>query len=503
MRAMNRRTFIHAAGAAGVLTQRLGRAAAPAGRGDPPGSSALLGLLEDSPRAALPAALAGRIRAGLGYPELLSALTLATVRNVQPYPEVGYKYHAVMVLRSMHECAEHQRPADRWLPVIWATDYFKDTQAQERRTSGWRMPQRAASTNVDPAVARRRLIEALDHWDRDTADAAITDYLALAPPAEIFPVLFAYGARDLRAIGHKAITVANAHALTPLLHREDAAPLLRSTVAALQNTEEDPNPAQHDLGPDRSYRQSLRELAQIPHTWLQGHDDAGARAELRAVLYGSDPSQTVTSVVGLLSRGLSADAIWQVLFDTAAELVTLQPSIVALHSQTSANALHYAYRHCGDARTQQLALLQCAAFVAMFRADTGAHEKDFRLSTEIGSEPAASTRASPKAPGSEVLSGILAQIEQGERRRAARSTFAYLQTGGSADALIAALRQQLIAQAREPHDYKYAEAVFDTYAHMSDELWRHRFLSAGMALFKASAGRPTPLIIETRELLAA
>ena len=500
---MNRRTFILAAGAAGLLTQRLGRAETSAGRVQTPVSSALLALLEDTPRAALPAALAARIRAGLTYDELLSALTLATVRNVQPYPEVGYKYHAVMVLRSMHACAQQVMPADRWLPVVWAADYFKDTQAQERHASGWRMPQRPVSAGAGPSTARRRLVEALDHWDRDAADVAIGDYAAHAPPAEIFPLLFAYGARDLRAIGHKAITVANAHALLPHLRQEDAVPLLRSTVAALQNTEGDPNPAQHELSPDRSYRQCQQQLPRIPASWPQGHDDAGARAELRAVLYGSDPSQAVTSVVALLMRGLSADALWQVLFDTAAELVTLQPSIVALHSQTSANALHYAYRHCGDARTQQLALLQCAAFVAMFRTDTGTHEGDFRLAAELGTDSGPSARAGPAAADTEAIAEILAQVERGERRRAAHRSLSYLQSGGSADALIAALRQQLVAQAREPHDYKYAEAVFDTYDHMSDERWRRRFLSAGMALFKASAGRPTPLIVETRELLAA
>jgi hypothetical protein len=485
------------------MTQQLGRAEAPAGRVEAPVSTALLALLEDSARAALPAALAGKIRAGIAYNDLLSALTLATVRNVQPYPEVGYKYHAVMVLRSMHACAEHLPPADRWLPVVWAADYFKDTQAQERRASGWRMPQRAASAGAKPQSARRRLIEALDDWDRDAADAAINDYTALAPPEELFSVLFAYGARDLRAIGHKAIAVANAHALMPLMRREDAGPLLRSTVAALQNTEGDPNPAQHDLGPDRSYRQCQRQLAQIPGTWPQGRDDAGARAELRAALYGADPSQTVTSAVGLLRRGLAADVIWQVLFDTAAELVTLQPSIVALHSQTSANALYYAYRHSNDARTQQLTLLQCAAFVTMFREDTGAHVNEFRLAVELATEPAHSAQAAPAAPRGATIAEILARIERDERRSAAHSTLRFLQSGGNDAALIAALRQQVVAQAREPHDYKYAEAVFDTYAHMPDEPWRRRFLSAGMALFKASAQGPTPLIAETRELLAA
>jgi hypothetical protein len=50
------------------------------------------------------------IRTGLRYEDLLAALCLAAVHNVQPYPDVGYKYHSVMVLRPIHLATE-QLPA--------------------------------------------------------------------------------------------------------------------------------------------------------------------------------------------------------------------------------------------------------------------------------------------------------------------------------------------------------------------------------------------------------
>jgi hypothetical protein len=111
---MNRRTFIHATALA-VIGQpgftEMDRSVA-----------ALIELLEESPRETLVRELVRRVRGGLRYEELLAALSLATVRNVQPYPDVGYKYHSVMVLRSINATTEHLSSGDKWLPIIWAAD---------------------------------------------------------------------------------------------------------------------------------------------------------------------------------------------------------------------------------------------------------------------------------------------------------------------------------------------------------------------------------------------
>jgi hypothetical protein len=51
------------------------------------------------------------------------------------------------------------------------------------------------------------------------------------------------------------------------------------------------------------------------------------------------------------------------------------------------------------------------------------------------------------------------------------------------------------------HDYKFAEAVFESYARFSNAAWRYRFLSAGTAHFKIPQQHPALLIRETLELL--
>jgi hypothetical protein len=267
---------------------------------------------------------------------------------------------------------------------------------------------------------------------------------------------------------------------------------LRSTVAALQNSDRDPNPASHDLPPDQPWRQNLQRLREIPRNWKHGRNDPGARAELHAALYRVSEDESGTVVIALLRQGISPEAIWQVLFDTAAELLIHQPGIVPLHAQTTANALYYAYRVCADERTQQLILLQCAAFIAMFRKLVNSTQPDFSLEAL---QPLALDSTA------DAIDEIFAEVSAGRRLYAARKSLSYLQTGGDAEALIAKARHHLVYYADEPHDYKFSEAVFDSYAQLAIADWRYRFLAAGMAYFKPPAKRPGPVVEQMLERL--
>ena len=124
-------------GAAANRLGRVGAAALDAGEG--PVDPKLVGLIRDVPRARLLEALTERIRNGLAYPELLGAVAEAAAREVSPYPVVGFKYHAFMVMQSVHLTTVNGRTEDRWLPVLWAADLFKAAQAQDDVQTGWTM----------------------------------------------------------------------------------------------------------------------------------------------------------------------------------------------------------------------------------------------------------------------------------------------------------------------------------------------------------------------------
>src|SRR5258707_10953938 len=106
----------------------------------------LVRFLEETPREKLLEEVAGRIHRGLSYRELLAALLLAGVRNIQPRP-VGFKFHSVLVVNSAHLASISSTESDRWLPIFWALDYFKNAQAQEIAQGHWNLPP-ADHTNI-------------------------------------------------------------------------------------------------------------------------------------------------------------------------------------------------------------------------------------------------------------------------------------------------------------------------------------------------------------------
>ena len=236
---VDRRRFLRATGGAAALglSGRLSLARTL------PEFGALHRLVEETPHDRVAAELAALIRDGLDHRRTLTALAVATSRRVQPFPHVGFKYHAVLALQSVHLTALNLPDEERWLPVFWALDYFKRAQEQERRQSGWTMGRQPGPVAGTVETARKNLIDALDRWDLEAVDPAILDFARLATRGQLSEVLFRYGARDLREIGHKAIAVQNVHRLLSIVGPESAPPVLRSLAAALQNHGNDPNPA--------------------------------------------------------------------------------------------------------------------------------------------------------------------------------------------------------------------------------------------------------------------
>ena len=144
--ALPRRSFLRSAATAGALAglgdlgflAGLPRLSAAETKPDPravqftPEIEPLVRLLEDTPRERLLEEVGARIKRGTTYREVLAALLLAGVRNIQPRP-VGFKFHAVLVVNSAHLASQNSPEADRWLPIFWALDQFKVSQARDVR----------------------------------------------------------------------------------------------------------------------------------------------------------------------------------------------------------------------------------------------------------------------------------------------------------------------------------------------------------------------------------
>lgn len=450
----------------------------------------LVRLLETTPRAQLLEKVAARIHGGTSYQEILGALLLAGVRNVKPQP-VGFKFHAVLVVNSAHQASLASPDSDRWLPIFWALDYFKSSQAQDVSEGDWTLPAVKEALLPAPTQARERFIAAMDRWDEPGADLAVAQLARTAGASEIIELFWRYGARDFRDIGHKAIYVANAWRTLQVIGWQHAEPVLRSlTLALLQRGSV--NPAEADEPADRPWRRNLEQVRSVRPDWIAGKPDSAATADLLAAIRAGTPDAVCTEVTALLNRGVAASSLWDGVFAGAGELLMRRPGILGIHCVTSANALRYAAETTASSETRLLLLLQAAAFMAMFR-------ESMNLKGEGGPRVDRLEPAEVKATGPEVLEAIFADLSQ-SRHDAARKTLGYLEGGGSPEALLTTARRLIFLKGTNSHDYKFSSALLEDFQHVSPK-WRNRFLAAGMYNLKGSRERDNPLVERTRAAL--
>jgi len=452
----------------------------------------LVRLLEDTPRNKLIEEIAARVRRGLSYRDLLTALMLAGVRNIQPRP-VGFKFHAVLVVNSAHLASLNSPDSDRWLPVFWALDQFKNSQARDVQEGDWTMSavdEKAVPAAHRAAAAFQRAMEAWDEPAADVAAAAMARHLGAQECFELFARL---GARDFRDIGHKAIYVANSWRTLQTMGWNHAEAVLRSLAYALLDRGRGPNPAQNDLAPDRPWRRNLKLAGDIRKEWLDGKPDPGATAEMLNALREADENAACDVVVKLLNRGAAPASLYDAYFQAAGELLMRRTGIVSLHAVTSTNALHYAFQHSGNDETRRLLLLQNAAFLSLFRQS--AVGGDTKSGPRIdGLEP-----LTPSAGATGAVDEIFADVSR-NKAVAAQKTLAWLDAGGDARSFLDAARRLLFLKGTDSHDYKFASAALEDYYHVAPA-HRGRFLAASTFYLRGSGAPDTSLAKRIRAAL--
>ncbi len=452
----------------------------------------LVRLLEETPRDKLLEEVAARIQGGVTYRQVLAALLLAGVRNVQPRPAVGFKFHAVLVVNSAHLASVSSPDEHRWLPIFWALDHFKSSQAQDVRENNWTMAPVDESSVPRASKARQAFTDAMDNWDESAADAAVAGLARTAGANEVFEMFFRYGARDFRSIGHKAIFVANSWRTLQCIGWQHAEPVLRSLAYALQNHEGD-NPAHRDANADRPWRRNLELAGQIRDTWLEGKTDDAATREMLAALREGSPDDACDKTVELLNRGIGPQSIWDAILCGAGELLMCQPGIIALHAVTSANALRFAYQASGDDQTRRMMLLQNAAFVPLFRgaARGRGKVKDLRID-ELEPGDVASGE-------SEAIDEIFAAVSS-DPTSAAGKVLAHLEKHRRPKPLIDAARVLVFLKGTNSHDYKFSSAALEDHAHLSPS-WSRRYLATSVFNLRGSGHRDNNLVRRIRAAL--
>jgi hypothetical protein len=455
------------------------------------GIEPLVRLLEETPRERVLETFAARIRAGLGYDDVLAAVHLAGIRNIPPRPDSGWKFHAVLVIHSAHLAASELTGTDRWIPVFFALEFFKRQQAYDERESDWTMGAVEESALPEAGAARDAFTQAMEAWDDEAADAATAALVRGVEPKQVFEAFARYGVRDFRFIGHKTIYTANCWRAVEYLGWQYAEPLLRSLTYSLLNHHDEPNPAESALEADAPWRHNLELAESIRTGWDSGRSSASATTKLLDTLRSGPWKRASQQVVEFLNDGVSPAAIQDALFLAAAELLIRQPGIVSLHGMTSTNALAYLYRTSTVDRTRRLLLLQNAACLVQFR--------DYLR--EIG--PWGEDRIDALQPAPLETGGVAAVDEifavlADDPVEASRMALAFLQAEGNRpEDFIRAARSLSTLKCRNGHDYKFSSAVLEDYARISPP-WRDRYLAASVHYLRSNRAPDNELVEQTR-----
>jgi hypothetical protein len=445
--------------------------------------------IEETPQDRALEVAVGHLKDGLSYRDLLAGLFLAGIRNIKPRP-VGFKFHAVMVMNSAHLLGQTAAVPDRLLPMLWALDNFKRSQAQDIKEGDWTLSKVDEARLPSPGRAGPEFVRAMEAWDSDAADAAIAALCRSSGAAEVMEALYRYGIRDQRNIGHKPIFTMQCWRTLQTIGWQHAEPVLRSLVYGQLDLMNDSRPV--SVGP---YEANLENVGKVRGAWQVGKPDPGATRALLETMRQATPDGAAAEAVAALNRGIAPDSLWDAVILAANETLMRAPGILALHAVTSANALHFIYGASGNNDTRLLALLQAVGWQPLFRG---------RIKPGEGLSIDALEPKAPEAQGAEAVGDVFATIDRGIESKAAATAKAvgYLNAGGSTDLLFESARRMIFHKGRDSHDYKYGAAAWEECVLASDPKWRAPLAAAMMFNLPGTKTPDSPLMNQARAAVA-
>jgi hypothetical protein len=441
--------------------------------------------IEDTPRDQCFERAVTELKDGLPYRALLGGLFLAGIRNIKPRP-VGFKFHAVMVINSAHMLAQSSRVQERLLPLFWALDNFKSSQAADVKEGDWALGKVDESRVPPPHRARADYLQAMEAWDSDAADAAVAGLCRGSGAAEAMEPVWRMAVRDQRNIGHKPIFAAQSWRTLQAIGWEHAEPVLRSLSYGMLDLQGD-RPA--PVGP---YEANLETARTIREDWQVGRADPGATRSLLQAMRQARPADASKEAAKLLNQGVAPGALWDAVLLMASEMMMRSPGILSLHATTSSNSLHYIFRNSGDDLTRRLALLQAVGWQPLFR-ERAKSNKPVEIDGLESDEPV--------AKGEEAIGEIFETINQ-DRGKAAAKTVGYLSRGGSTEGIFDAAKRMIFHKGTDSHDYKYGAAIWEECVAASEPKWHAPLAAAAMFNLPGAKSKDSPLMIRAREAVA-
>jgi hypothetical protein len=461
-------------------------------------------LIEETPREQCVKVFVEELRRGLPYRRFLAASLFASIRR-------AHSHHEVYKINSMHQVSMDVRADERLLPLFWGLNGYKQRQEDFPPESMTEL--RSSLPSAEKAA--REFREAIERGDQAQAEAAIVALGRGQGARATMEQLWPYGCRNGSAGGHMAIALANCFRALETVGWQQAEPALRFVVQDWFSLKY--------IRPDRYYQANLarvdEHLKHLPSDWAGDRGDQAATRELLGLIREGLADQASAFAVKQLRRGVGAQALWDGVHLATAELLVRHKdgwglASRPLHSNTSTNAMHYAFRTATVPATRLLVLLQALAWASDKTGGdlAGGGLRDLSI-TEL---PAIKLPASSEEAITEIFAQLPARHYRWDTKRGAVLTY-----GTRADADEACRKVFVLAKERasavplfvqtahswlgrkasnDTHEYKFLAAILEDVGCVSPE-WRPHLLAASVHYFHGEQSPDNPVIQQVREAL--
>lgn len=456
-------------------------------------------LIEETPREKAIEVIIDQLRRGLPYRQFLAALFLAGIRLMD---RVGPGMrHSVLITHAAHQLSLDARTEERLLPLFWALNDFHGefSNSKHRRDGNVRFLSNPVAGPLPAGnKAEQEFRNAMDKWDVEGADRALVGLIRSRGPRQVMETLWPYGVRDWRRIGHKAISISSTWRCLQTIGWQHAEPALRYAVWDLLVEGKDINVGGYRFD-DQCYPPNRGRVSgavgSLPEDWAGTRTDHGCTLELVALMRdGQTDDACRLTLTHLSERKTQAAGVWDAVHLVTGEFMMRRPNFVFLHSVTTANALHYAFRESVQTETRLLILLQAVGWMCQYRNDSSNKQRPMKDAKITEIEPI-DIPTQPEAAVEEILAAV--SVNNG---LAAQKAYRFAQTYPEPDVFMQAARRLIFMKSTEAHDYKYPAAIFEDYS-LVDAKWRPHMLGATVYYLRGSSLPDSPVMQQARDAI--
>ena len=446
-------------------------------------------IMETSPHQIVNFAV-NELRQGLSRRQLLAACFNAGIRFHGHHS--GYVAHPIQVVSDEIGSQSSLLPLFYYLSVL----RFRAGRSRIRPIDSSRLPAADKAQDV--------FHQAMKRGEQDDAQRAMVSMAREFGPRQAFGNLWMYGAeRNHNSGGHTAISVANTW-------RTLQATDWRCAEAALQFAVFDARRPPGGSDVHALNRRRADRVGELPPLWSAIKSDSGATLELLNEYRKGNPASACKLTFKMLGEGIvHGGSIWDAVFLTTAELVIrytwVGAKMLAGHSVTCVNALHYMFRNLTDPVARLYAMLEAVEWTTSFLARER-YRPALRERSITAMEP--DERAGGAAPLDEIF-GLLPP-----RRFASMSRVGFEDVDKAMELLLAWAQQTtdfhpFLEQARqlmclkstpEVHDFKFPMALFENCRHASPQ-WRPRLLAASVHVLQGTDMEDSQIVQQARDTL--